>query len=409
MFLSYYLANNTFPGASALDFAFVGGLSIACALLISPLATWTTRSFSTRTTLLTGVFLETLALIGASFSTRIWHLFLGQGVCFGLGMGFLFVASVGVVPQWFARRRSFANGIATAGSGFGGLTYSLAAGAIIQRLGIGWAFRILGIVSGAVNTCCALLVRDRNKAIGASQLAFDTRLFRRPEFVLLLAWGFFSMLGYVALLFTLPNYALSVGLTSQQGSVIGALLNLGQGLGRPLVGIVSDRAGRINICTLFSILSALFCLVIWVFAESYGVLIFFAIIGGTTAGTIWVTIAPVGAEVVGLRDLPAALSVTWLVLSPPAACAEVIALELRQTSGHVYRHAQIYIGFMYVGAAACIWAVRAWKVGQIEILACDKNASEDDVNRSGMMEGPVRSSTKPHAAFLHRLLKWKRV
>jgi hypothetical protein len=37
------------------------------------------------------------------------------------------------------------------------------------------------------------------------------------------------MLGYVVLLFSLPNYARSVGLTAQQGSVIGAILNLGQG------------------------------------------------------------------------------------------------------------------------------------------------------------------------------------
>ena len=45
----------------------------------------------------------------------------------------------------------------------------------------------------------------------------------------MLGWGFFSMLGYIVLLFSLPNYARSIGLSAQQGSVIGALLNLGQG------------------------------------------------------------------------------------------------------------------------------------------------------------------------------------
>lgn len=49
------------------------------------------------------------------------------------------------------------------------------------------------------------------------------------EFLLMLGWGFFSMLGYIVLLFSLPNYARSIGLSAQQGSVIGALLNLGQG------------------------------------------------------------------------------------------------------------------------------------------------------------------------------------
>jgi hypothetical protein len=34
-----YLANNIFPGATYLDFAFVGGLSISQTMLVSPIAT----------------------------------------------------------------------------------------------------------------------------------------------------------------------------------------------------------------------------------------------------------------------------------------------------------------------------------------------------------------------------------
>lgn len=94
VFLAYYLDNNYYPGASALEFAFVGGLSISMALLLSPIATLTTRLYGTNVTLLIGVFFETLALIGASFARQIWHIFLSQGICFGLGLGFLFVGSV---------------------------------------------------------------------------------------------------------------------------------------------------------------------------------------------------------------------------------------------------------------------------------------------------------------------------
>jgi MFS family permease len=186
VFLAYYLTHNIFPRATYLEFAFVGSLSIACALLVSPVATIFTRKYGTRTTLFTGVMLETASLIGASFGYEIWHLFLSQGVCFGFGMGFLFVGSVGIVPQWFTTQRSLANGIATAGSGLGGLVYSLAAGAMIPSIGLAWTFRVLGIVAFVVNSVCALLVRDRNKAIGSSQLAFDVQLFKRPEYLLLL-------------------------------------------------------------------------------------------------------------------------------------------------------------------------------------------------------------------------------
>ena len=71
-----------------------------------------------------------------------------------------------------------------------------------------------------------------------------------------------AQLGYIVLLFSLPNFALSIGLTAKQGSIIGALLNLGQGLGRPVVGLVSDSAGRINIAGFLTFLCGLFCLVI---------------------------------------------------------------------------------------------------------------------------------------------------
>lgn len=167
---------------------------------------------------------------------------------------------------------------------------------MINSIGLPWAFRILGIVSFAVNFICSILIKDRNKILGANQVPFDYRLFKRREYCLFELWAFFSILGYVVLLFSLPDFALSVGLTSQQGAIIGALLNLGQAVGRPLVGIFSDRAGRINIAALLTFVCGLFCFVIWIFAKSFGVLIFFSLIVGTVAGTIWTTIAPVGAE-----------------------------------------------------------------------------------------------------------------
>jgi MFS family permease len=320
VFLAYYLANNVFPGATRLEYAFVGGLSISQALMVSPVATMTTRVFGTRTTLLIGVFLETISLIGASFAKEIWQLFLSQGICFGWGMGFLFVGSVTVTPQWFTTRRSLANGLSAAGSGLGGLVYCLAAQAMIKNISLAWAFRILGIIACVVNFTCAMLVKDRNKQIGSSQLSFDYRLFKKIEFWGLLSFGFLSMLGYIVLLFSLPNYARTVGMTASQGSIIGAVLNLGQGLGRPPIGYFSDNFGRINMASSMTFLAGLFSLVIWMFAKSFGVLIFFAIMGGMVAGTFWAIAPPVWVEVMGLADLPSSLSITWLVLVLPTTC-----------------------------------------------------------------------------------------
>ncbi|KAJ5183638.1 hypothetical protein N7492_001254 [Penicillium capsulatum] len=430
VFLSHYLSHNVFPNTSALSYAFTGGLSISCALLVAPLATHLIHVFGTRFVLNLGVFFETLSLIGSSFATQKWHIFLSQGVCFGWGMGFLFVGSVGIAPQWFQKRRSVAMGLTAAGSGLGGLIYSLAVGAIIPRLGLGWAFRILGIISCIVNLVCGNLLRDRNKLVGSRFSAFHLPLLRRPEFLLFLGWGVFSMLGYVALLFSVANFALSVGLTPHQGSIASALLNLGQGLGRPCVGMFSDRLGRINIATLLSFLCGLFCLVIWTFADSMGVVCFFAVLVGTVWGTYWATVSPVLAEIIGLRDLPSGLSITWLALVAPCTVSEAIALQLRThrvDGGTSYLRVQLFTGFMYIGASVCLWLVRGWKVRELEraqqrcesvaretpLTGNDREAEKHDqsvaIGTSAASVGPTDTQLWAPLGLVRRMVALKRV
>nr|POE47723.1 putative transporter mch2 [Quercus suber] len=408
VFLAHYLATNTFPGATSLEYAFVGSLSVSCALLVAPGATLTTRIFGTKITLAIGIALETASLIGASFATQIWQLFLSQGVCFGLGMGFLFVGSVGIPPQWFTTKRSLANGIAAAGSGLGGLVYSLAAGAMIQSIGLPNAFRVLGGVSFGVNTVCALLLRDRNKIIGSSQKAFDVSLFKRPEYLLLNAFGFFSMLAYVVLVFSLANYANAIGLNASQASIVSALLNLGQTIGRPPIGYFSDRTGRINMAALMTFLAGLFALVIWTFTASYGVLIFYAILGGTVAGTFWATIGPLSAEVVGLKLIPSALNLEWLILVLPCTFSEPIGLEIVDGTGS-YLGAQLFVGFMYMTAAGCLVVLRGWKIGELEELARIKGQSTDEDADPVMEDADERAMVAGRKRMFKDCWRWARV
>lgn len=380
VFLAHYLANDTFPGADSLDYAFVGSLSVSCALLVSPLATLAVREMGTRPTLFVGVVVEGASLICASFASKIWHLFLTQGIMFGVGMGFLFVPSVGLVPQWFTTRRSLANGISAAGSGLGGLLYSLASGAMIKRLGLAWSFRVLGILVVVVNTICTLLVRDRNKIIGSRQAPFDISLFKRPEYLLLLAYGWFSMLGYIVLIFSLANYANEVGLDASQAALVSALFNLGQALGRPFIGYFSDRTGRINMACWTTFSAAILTFSLWINGHVFGVLILFTIIGGAVAGTFWATIAPVTAEVVGLADVPAALNLVWLVIVLPCTFSEPIALEIVAGTGE-YIGTQLFVGFMYVTAGLSLIVLRGWKIGEIAEVARQTHQDPSSVQR----------------------------
>ncbi|KAF2099931.1 MFS general substrate transporter [Rhizodiscina lignyota] len=364
VYLAHYLADNTFPGTAETTYSFIGGLSLAQITFIAPLVTKFSAKFGLHPTLFVGIVLETGALIAASFARRVWHLFLTQGLLFGWGSSFLYVGAIGIVPQWFTKRRGVANGIAAAGSGLGGLIYSLAAQAMIQNLGLSWAFRITAICAFAVNSVCALLMRDRNKHIMPNQHSFDLSLLKRYEFLVIIAWAYFSILGYTIIMFSLPDNALKIGLNARQGAIAGALVNLGMALGRPVVGYFSDRVGRINMITGGTFLCGLFCLCIWTSANSYAVLLVFAVLGGTVVGTYWVSIGPLLADLLGIKHLPAALSIIWTAIVLPGTFAEPIALKMRESGSSAYFPVQLFTGFMFIAGTICMLVLRSWKIAQ---------------------------------------------
>jgi MFS family permease len=90
-----------------------------------------------------GVCMMSAGFVAASFAKQTWQLYLTQGVMVGLGMGAIFIPAIAVLPQWFLKRRSLAQGLASSGSGFGGLAFSLGTNAMIEQISLAWALRIV--------------------------------------------------------------------------------------------------------------------------------------------------------------------------------------------------------------------------------------------------------------------------
>ena len=154
-----------------------------------------------------------------------------------------------MLGQWFSKKRSLAVGIAASGAGFGGLAYNLAAGAGVESLGVRWTYRLLALCTLVVNFVCSILLRHPHKQVKTARSSFNIREFGHISVVLIIFWGWCTELGYIVLLYSMPNYARSIGLSAHQGAVVGAVLNLGLAFGRPLVGWLSDRLGRIDVAT----------------------------------------------------------------------------------------------------------------------------------------------------------------
>lgn len=256
-------------------------------MLLAPFITVLVRKFGIHKIMLVGSIIQSTGFVAASFATRIWQLHLSQGVLVGCGIGLLYIPSLPILSQWFVKRRSLANGLSAAGSGIGGASFAWGTEAIIHRLDISWALRLTGIITFCANLIAIILIRDRNRMIQPSQHGFDTKLLRRYDVLLLLAWAFISMLGYIVLLFSLPDFAISIGLTRTEATNIVGLLNIGTAVGRPVIGILSDRWSRIDTAAALTLLCGLSCFAFWLPATSSGLAMFFALVCGAIVGVFW--------------------------------------------------------------------------------------------------------------------------
>lgn len=235
----------------------------------------------------TGIVLQAGGYITAGFADRIWQLMITHGALIGIGIGFIYVPSLPILSQWFQARRSLANGLASAGSGFGAVIFAWSNSAVIDAFGLRWALYIMGIITFSLSAIATSLLRDRNRHIQPPELALDTTLLARYDVFLLLAWSFISMLGYIALLFSLPDFALSIGLSSQQATNLIGFLNIGTAIGRPMLGFVSDKFDRVDVTAGLTFVCGLSCFAFWIPTQSYGLLIFFGILSGAVLGVFW--------------------------------------------------------------------------------------------------------------------------
>lgn len=78
-----------------------------------------------------------------------------------------------------------------------------------------------------------------------------------------------------------------VGVSQGQAGVLTAVLNLGTGVGRPVAGVVSDRFGRVWVAAWITLGCGGAVFGIWIPADSFAVLVGFALIAGAILGGEW--------------------------------------------------------------------------------------------------------------------------
>ncbi|ELU42636.1 autophagocytosis associated domain-containing protein [Rhizoctonia solani AG-1 IA] len=193
-----------------------------------------------------GAVLCVAAMIGAAFSTRVWHLLLTQGILYSIG---------GMVPR-------AANGLIFSGTGLGGVVLPF----VVEKLLIAYGLRttLIALAIGYALLLSAALPFVKGRLPPSSliipQQRSDWSFLRNPEFIVLFAGNFLQGLGNfvpgiwlptaavpgsIAIGFASDRYDLRiVMLTSMLGSSLSVLIlwGLASNLVMPDISAISFSA-----------------------------------------------------------------------------------------------------------------------------------------------------------------------
>ena len=206
VFLNHYNAV-IYPGKLN-QLSWIGSICIALYFWTGPINEWVTRKLGYTKMLVIATIVCPLAMMLASISHQIWHLYLTQGVLFGLGASFVWFPCIGAPQQWFSKKRGLAVGITISGCGIGGLVVSNICQAAIEHLDYRWALRISGficfffmiIATSLIKECPAYQnqanqpqLQQQNRSVIQTQIS----LLKNPQFIILLIIGFITTFGYL--------------------------------------------------------------------------------------------------------------------------------------------------------------------------------------------------------------------
>lgn len=239
--------------------------------LLSPTLGRLMDRYGPRVVNLFGVCITTLGLLLATLSTQPWHLYATLGVLVGGGSVCLgYSGQTLFLPNWFARRRGLATGVAFAGVGVGSILLFPWFQGVIEAAGWRAACWTLGLVVLVVAGPLTLLLRKRPEdlglradgdaapsgaAVGATPDNVVDREWAAVDWTLARAmrtarfwWiglGFFGGL-YVwyAVQVHQTKYLLEVGFSATEAAWALGAVSLAGIPGQILLGALSDRIGR---------------------------------------------------------------------------------------------------------------------------------------------------------------------
>jgi len=303
-FAAFFRAFQAEFGASRAHVALVFSLAAFTWFIVGAPAGMLADRFGPRRVTLCGVACLVAALWLASVAGSVGMLYATYSIGIGIGVGLVYVPSVGAVQPWFGANRAAASGIAIAGIGAGNFVVPLLAAWWIGLFGWRGSYVALAIFALVLGGTAALAIKEKTTVGKNAPLpgiplneACKTR-----EFLLLYLSLVFSCVGLFVPMVHLGPYAQDLGYSEAQGVALVSFIGLGSLIGRFTVGPVADRLGRrLSLAAMYAASGAL--ALVWWSASAYWLLALFAIGFGIAYGGCVALLPTIVMDLYGARSV----------------------------------------------------------------------------------------------------------
>ena len=185
--------------------AFIGSSAIGINFLLSPIGTQLSETYSPQIVTIFGGIISVAGLLGSSFVSKDYSLFLSYSIVWGIGSSLCFSSAFVVVGKLFHKHLALAMGILTAGGGLGQLAMAPSIESMLESFGWKVSMRSLSAFAFCL-VLAALMYREPDQ--GGCQPnrpnwknLFDCSLWCIPAFlVLTIALAIFNFGYYVPII-----------------------------------------------------------------------------------------------------------------------------------------------------------------------------------------------------------------
>ncbi|KAG7122133.1 Aspyridones efflux protein apdF like [Verticillium longisporum] len=233
---------------------------------------------------------------------------------------------------------------------------------MIERYGVEWAFRIIGIVCFSTGFPAAYMIKER---IPIQTSGFiDWKLFRQGSFDIIFVAGAIGVFPLLVPPFFIPLYARSMGLSTSTGAALLAGYNFSSAIGRIISGHLCDILGPLNTLFAFLAINSLTMIALWPASTTLAPLAVFAVMNGLTNGGFFASMPTCIGNIFGSARVSTAMGMIvtgWVggyLFGSPIAGYLLDAYGGADEGLKAYRPAMFYAGSVSLVATSLILLMR---------------------------------------------------